>query len=80
MYWEKYENMDYINNIIYNKWLESNKQSLCVINRNDKLLFINKIERFVENSTSTLVNINSPHANLISSEKYKEIIKYINEI
>ena len=82
MYWEKYENMDYTSNLNnYTKWLESNTDSLCIINRNDSLLFTDKINRYVKNSISRLVHIDAPHANLISSERYKETIKeYINEI
>ena len=66
--------------IKYNNWINTHTNSLFLLNRNDRLLFINQIDRLVENTSSTLVHIDAPHARLIESKKYKENIeKYLNE-
>jgi hypothetical protein len=80
-YLERIEGYPYHENLKqYDKWINTKRESLFLLNRNDRLLYIDKIDRLVENTNSKCVHIDAPHARLIDSNLYKESIeKYLNE-
>jgi hypothetical protein len=80
-YWINVENMDYEYELKkYNNWLNNNKKSLCLVNKNDNLLDFNRINNFLIESDSNVVFFDSKHARLMNEkEKYYENIKsYLN--
>ena len=65
----------------YLEWLHTRNNSLCLINSDDKLIDLNRIDEYIKITNSKKVEINSTHAFLINDEeKYNEsIITYVNE-
>lgn len=81
-YWETVDKIDYeLEYKNYHDWLFNQKNSLCLLNKNDDLLDIKRIEEFVESTNTKMIEFNSPHAYLLKEEeKYKQsIIDFLNK-
>lgn len=65
----------------YLEWLHTRNNSLCLINSDDKLIDLDRIDEYIKKTNSKKIEINSTHAFLIKDiEKYNEsIITYMNE-
>ena len=65
--------------IKYTDWLNQQDNSLCLINRDDLLLDVNKIDTFIEETNSNLIDFDAPHAFLLKDkDKYHQsLIEYL---
>jgi len=79
-YWKYVEKYDIDGNMIkYVNWLNQQENSLCLINRTDPLLDIHKIDSFIEETNSNLVDFDAPHAFLLKDKDkyYQSLIDYL---
>lgn len=80
-YWKYVEKYDIEGNMIkYTDWLNQQENSLCIINQDDPLLDKERIDMFIQNSGSTIVNFDAPHAFLLKDkDKYHQTLSdYLN--